>query len=180
LARRQPAPSIHLESSEGVIRLFEGDTWARLLHVENGEPVPEYRVFTQPSPQVPLVANLDDQVLLVGYDLERAKGEAVQVTLYWQALRKLDANYTVFAQLLGSDGDLKSQVDSIPQDGGYPTIWWLPGEVIADTHTLELPANLPSGSNLRLIAGLYDPATGARLPVVETGADFVDLGVVRP
>jgi hypothetical protein len=66
-------------------------------------------------------------------------------------------------------------VDSVPQGGGYPTIWWLPGEVVADTLTLELPPDAPRDLVYRLIVGLYDPDTGDRLPVSGTGADFIEL-----
>jgi hypothetical protein len=45
---------IHVESSELVVRLFEGDTWARLIHVQDGEPVEERRAFSFPSPRHPL------------------------------------------------------------------------------------------------------------------------------
>jgi hypothetical protein len=70
-------------------------------------------------------------------------------------------------------------VDSVPQEGGYPTIWWLPGEVVADRLTLDLPVDAPQGAEYRLIVGLYDPATGERLPVADTGADFVELQSVH-
>ena len=41
---------------------------------------------------------------------------------------------------------------------------WLPGEIISDTHALALPATLlPGRYTLRL--GLYDPASGERLPI---------------
>jgi hypothetical protein len=36
---------IRVESSDQMIRLFDDDTWARLLHVQDGEPVEERRVF---------------------------------------------------------------------------------------------------------------------------------------
>lgn len=174
--RRLP---LRLESSGLVVRLFDGDTWARLLHVEDGKVIEEARRFDPPAPQHLLDVDLGRQVRLLGYDLayERAGAEpAVEVTLYWLALARLDADYNLFAQLLGPAGSVRSQVDVTP--GDYPTRWWLPGEVVAAPATLPLPPDVPAGTALRLIAGLYDPATGDRLPVSGTGADFVELQTI--
>jgi hypothetical protein len=74
----------------------------------------------------------------------------------------------------------RAQVDAVPQGGSYPTFWWLPGEVVADPVILELPADLLRGESYRLIAGLYDPATGDRLTVAETGLDYVELTRFQP
>jgi hypothetical protein len=91
----------------------------------------------------------------------------------------MDTSYSVTAQLLGPAGGVRAQVDSVPQAGGYPTIWWLLGEVVADRLTLDLPVDALQGAEYRLIVALYDPVSGERLPVVGTGADFVELQSVR-
>jgi hypothetical protein len=174
---------IRVESSDLVVRLFDGDTWARLIHVEDGEPVEEVRTFDPPSPQHALDADFGGQIRLLGYDLEHATrntGHESRITLYWQSQTPIDTSYTVFAQLLGPAGDVRAQVDSVPQGGGYPTTWWLPGEVVADPLTLELPPGAPRDASYHLIVGLYDPATGARLVVASTGADFVELTSAKP
>ena len=176
---------IHVESSDLVVRLFDDDTWMRLLHVEDGEPVKERRVFALPSLQYPLDVDFGGQIRLLGYDLKhetrnRPSGEyATRITLYWQAQLRSETSYTIFAQLLGPSGEVRAQKDSGPHSGGYPTIWWLPGEVVADPLTLELPPDAPRQGTYRLIVGLYDPATGVRLLVTGTGADFVELGTVQ-
>jgi uncharacterized membrane protein len=174
---------IRVKDSDLVVRLFDGDTWARLIRVEEGEPVEEVRTFDAPSPQHALDADFAGQIRLLGYDLEQATrdtGHESQLTLYWQAQAPIDTSYTVFAQLLGPAGDIRAQLDSVPQGGGYPTTWWLPGEVVADSLTLELPPDTPRDASYRLIVGLYDPVTGARLVVAGTGADFVELTSVQP
>jgi hypothetical protein len=166
---------IRVESSEQVVRLFDGDTWARLLHVEDGHPVDEPRLFSAPSPQHPLDANFGGQIRLLGCDLKQLGHGAIRLTFYWQPQARLDASYTVFAQLLDGAGRVVAQEDSVPHNGGYPTVWWLPGEIVVDTMTLLPPYGVPSGEACRLIAGLYDPSTGARLPVAGSGADSVEL-----
>jgi hypothetical protein len=171
---------IRVESSEHIIRLFQEDTWARLLRIEDAEPVPERRLFSAPTPAYRLDADLDGKVRLVGYDLKRIADDRLQVTLYWQALQALDTSYTVFVQVLGPAGEVRSQVDAVPQAGGYPTNWWLPGEIVADPIVMEVGAEGSSEIDLHLIAGMYEPVTGARLPVLGTSWDYVELGAVRP
>jgi hypothetical protein len=176
VGRRLP---ITVESSDLIVRLFDGDTWARLLHIAGGELVEEARSFAVPALEHPLDADLGSRVWLRGYDLACDRGErACEVTLYWQAQQRLETSYTVFAQMLGPGG-VAAQADAVPRDGGYPTVWWLPGEVVADSLVLELP---PGAGDVayRLIVGLYDPRTGDRLAVTGNGADFVELETVEP
>jgi hypothetical protein len=175
--RRLP---IRIEVSDLVVRPFEDDTWARLLHVEGGEAAEEYRSFGPVSPRHTLDADLARQVRLLGYDLawERREGEEIlEITFYWQAQQRLETGYTVFVQLLEPAGRVLVQADAVPRGGGYPTFWWLPGEVVVDSLELALPGGGLAEDGYRLIAGLYDPATGDRLPVSGTGADFVELDV---
>jgi uncharacterized membrane protein len=172
---------ITVESSDLVIRLFEGDTWVRLLHVSEGEPIEEYRTFASPSPEHPFDADFDGQIRLLGYDLTLdSNSSAADIRLYWQAQTRLDTSYTVFAQLLDQAGSVRAQADSVPQDGGYPTVWWLPGEIVAHDVALEFPSVPTQGAEYRLIVGLYDPTSGDRLAVTGTGADFVELRALTP
>jgi hypothetical protein len=94
------------------------------------------------------------------------------VTLDWYAGDTVPVDYTVFLHLRDESGNLVAQADGPPLDGWYPTSWWTAGEWISDTHTFALPVETPPGV-YRLVAGLYDPATGARL-----GGE-IDLGQVE-
>lgn len=172
---------IHVESSALVIRLFDGGTWARLLGVEGGELVEEYRLFARPSPKVPIDVDFAGQIRLLGYALDcGARDGRCDLQLYWQGQERLETSYTIFAQMLDPAGRVQGQVDAIPQSGGYPTTWWLPGEVVVDSLTLELPPDAPTDLPYRLIVGWYDPITGARLVVSGSDADFVELATVEP
>jgi uncharacterized membrane protein len=172
--------AIRVESSDLIARLFDSETWVRLLHVRSGEPVEEVRVFDLPSPQHPLKVDFGGQLRLLGYELDCDDRQAsCHLELTWQAQERMDTSYTIFAQLLDPQGQVSAQVDSVPQGGGYPTVWWLPGEVVASSFTLELPTGAPRGVAYRLITGLYDPASGTRLLVAGAGADFVELQQVR-
>ncbi len=139
------------------------------------------RTFEPPDVPSPLNVTFGEAPLLqlLGYELAAgplAPGDALAVTLYWQARAEMAVDYTVFAQLLNSANQVVAQVDTPPLAGAAPTTTWLPGEFLTDPYRLPLPADLPPGQ-YRLIAGLYDPATGQRLPTSST-SDFVELGRV--
>ena len=114
-------------------------------------------------------ANLDNAVRLVGYDLPTvpvAAGSEIPLTLYWQVSRALGKDYTVFVHLLGNDEDLMGQGDGPPLDNAYPTSFWSAGETLADTHHLRISPDAKPGKH-RIVVGLYDAASGQRLPVLD-------------
>jgi hypothetical protein len=103
----------------------------------------------------PVKAAVEDVALLLGYDVARAPGEdALDVTLYWFALRDIGTDFKVFVHLLDQGGQVVSQHDGDPVGGFTPTTRWRSGELIADRHRLPLPASLPDG-NYALKAGMY-------------------------
>jgi 4-amino-4-deoxy-L-arabinose transferase-like glycosyltransferase len=120
------------------------------------------------SPTVPTHtqrAQFGPSVELTGYDLReaiRAPGSPLGVTLHWFALQTPDRNYHSFVHLLDAGGAIVAQHDGPPGEGEQPTLGWLPGEYVTDTHLLQLPTNLPDGT-YRLGVGLYDPSTDLRL-----------------
>ncbi len=124
------------------------------------------RSYTLPPLAQPLSATFDDVIRLAGADLARA-GDAITVTLGWQALDAPPTALTAFVHLLDPDGALVAQSDATP-GGGYATTQWAPGEAVVDVHRLILPPALAPGS-YRLVAGLYDPVTGQRASVVDAG-----------
>jgi hypothetical protein len=97
------------------------------------------------------------------------------VTLLWQADSEPGQAYTVFTQLLDSDGRLVAQHDGPPNGGHSPTSAWLKNERVADEHRIELPKGLPPG-DYKLIAGLYDQHL-QRLTLPD-GHNFAQLATV--
>lgn len=136
--------------------------------------------FQPSTPSYPLAAIWQGGHRLLGYDLagEIGPSQAITLTLHLQPAGPTAERYRVFVHLLGPDGAILAQHDGDPAGGALPTTAWLPGETILDPHPLHLPAALPPGP-YRLIAGLYDPDTGQRLPLVEAGgavtSDFIAL-----
>jgi len=122
------------------------------------------RRYRPPAMEHHLDAVLGDDVRLLGYDLVATSikpGGAVELTLYWQALRRIDRMYSVFNHLAGLDGAVIVQADSWPQGGAYPTLYWLPNEVVEDHYTIAVPSDAPPGE-YALRVGMYDAATGER------------------
>lgn len=105
---------------------------------------------------------------LLSYRTDVVTG-TVNVTLFWQTVQMIPADYTVFVQLLNSAGQRVAGHDSPPAYGTRPVSGWPAGVVIADAHRLVLPADLPAGQ-YRLVAGLYS-ADGSRLPFASAGPD---------
>lgn len=134
--------------------------------------------YAVPAVDHPREDRFGDQIALIGYTLDRTTarpGEAVHVRLYWQALRRPDRAYTVFAQLRDATGHIVTQADSQPQADRYPTSFWDAGEVVIDDRVLNLPPD--AIGTLHFYVGLYVPDEG-RLPVVDGAApDEVQLPV---
>ncbi len=138
------------------------------------------RAFAPPAPANPLSATLGDTAALVGYDLDAAAfapGAPLALTLYWQSVRVTTVSYTVFVQLLHDDR-VVAQQDQIPLAGSRPTTGWLPGEYLADSYTLFVPADAPPGT-YELIVGLYAAQTGERLRD-SAGNDAIRLLYLNP
>ncbi len=83
-----------------------------------------------------------------------------RLTLYWQTSTSVDTSYTVFVHSLNPQGELIGQADGPPVANYYPTSAWDPGEVVQDSRSV------PAGDHY--LVGLYNPATGKRLPAFNT------------
>lgn len=129
-------------------------------------------------------AQVGDRVHLLGArwsgDAVRP-GDALAVELTWSADAPVE-ELNGFVQLLAADGRLVAQQDGVPGGGYAPSSGWQPGAAVADRRGLALPPDLAPGE-YTLIAGLYDAATGQRLPVTgpdgTARGDFVTLGAIH-
>jgi hypothetical protein len=122
---------------------------------------------------------------LAGFTLEGGSlslAAPPQVTLIWRAAEEpVETSLTVFVQLLDAQGRVIAQSDALPAAGARPTTGWRRGEVIVDPHTLTWNG-LAAPGDARLIAGLYDPASGQRARLAD-GSDYAVLAddlVVAP
>jgi hypothetical protein len=102
----------------------------------------------------PVIARYDSDLELLTYETDVSRG-SVTVTLYWRILAPQTRELTVFTQLLNAQGQQVAGHDSLPRNGTAPLTTWPIETIQADSHRLELPANLPPGQ-YQLIAGLYN------------------------
>jgi hypothetical protein len=91
----------------------------------------------------------------------------------------MDVSYVAFVHLLDRSGQVVGQVDRVPGDGAFPTTGWLPGEVITDSYQLPL-TGAAANSATTIEIGLYDPATGKRLALLDQAGSPLDDKVLLP
>ena len=128
-------------------------------------PIQVLDIDRDQPPSIPVDVRVGEQIRLVGYDWpgrEVGRQQPLSLVLFWEALEKPKAGYTVFTQLVGPDGQVWAQKDNQPQGGRYPTSAWLPAERVVDRYELTLPAEAPLGE-YRLLVGMYDLSSGQRL-----------------
>ena len=146
------------------------------------EFVERARDFDTPTVQHPVGLELDNVAQLIGYDMPEtsvAAGGAFPLTLYWRALDTTLTSYTVYVHVIGPDGIIRGQWDSVPGQGLLPTTGWLEGEVITDQYLIPMAENAPPW-RYTILVGMYDPFTGERLPVAGfPDRDSIALGMIK-
>lgn len=171
--------------------LFEApdEQWhfAFVQHLATGGGLPVFgqdqqAAYRQEGFQPPLYA------LGSGIALESAQaptqvraGGSFTVTLGRRSVATVDRDYTVFVHAVSPTGVTVAQADGEPQQGALPTSFWERGELVPDTAVVNVPAGLPAGE-YRLILGMYELATGQRLPVKDASGqpsgDSILLGSI--
>jgi 4-amino-4-deoxy-L-arabinose transferase-like glycosyltransferase len=132
------------------------------LHVVRIHGVDFAWIYRAP-PQVgqPRAASFGPAIRLLGYDQqgEWRRGQATTLRLVWAADAQPQADYWMFAHLVGPGGKKYAQLD-LP----LPTGQWAPGQFNTTELPIALPADAPAGA-YRLLIGLYPPGQGQRLPL---------------
>ena len=127
------------------------------------------------APELPSAAaalpalRFDDSIALETFRASPAAypfGAEMALDFNWAALAQPAKDYTLFLHLVDQAGNTLSGNDRPLTEGYYPSSLWQAGEQIAHHQTLPMPATLPAGDYTVRI-GLYDPATGERLPITD-------------
>lgn len=141
-----------------------------------GYLAPDFLGFAPSHP--PIARFNNDEIALLDAKIARPPGilrhgATVELDLYWQALKQVDHDYTVFVHAVDSEGKQWGGQDTKPQNGALPTIQWDVGRVISDTHTIQIDlAGPPEGYQLEL--GIYSGPNGDRA-LTETGASEIRI-----
>ncbi|MGC8839239.1 MAG: hypothetical protein ACP5UM_12570, partial [Anaerolineae bacterium] len=123
------------------------------------------------------------QVALLGYEVREVGHpllpyvQALDVTLYWQALGSAREDLVLFVHLLDEKGQYLAGHDQVPYGGTFPTSRWPEGAVVLDRHVVPLAGVCP-GQVLLPEVGAYLAPLGPRL-LVAGGGDRVLLEPIR-
>jgi hypothetical protein len=118
------------------------------------------------------------QLKFLGYDLSTDSrhsgpieavypGQTIPVTLYWEAVEPFQQDYSVFLHLVDAHDLVVAQRDAFPGMGTLLTSQLAPGQLFAERRVLTLPETAFSPNQAVFELGLYDYATGERLPFTD-------------
>lgn len=167
------------------LRLLEGARaldWGGLIRTQESIALVPLRIedrprsFTPPSVTTEVNAAFGEAIELFGYTFETTDptaGGSVNLTVAWHARSRPAGRYKVFTHLVGPDGQIHGQRDLEPGRGTLPTNGWAREEYVTMQYDIPIDANAPAGT-YELRVGLYDPNTGARVPVQHPQANVQD------
>jgi hypothetical protein len=98
-------------------------------------------------------------------------GERVPVTAYWQALKPMATNYSVFVHLNGRGYQNVGQFNTYPGLGLRPTRALQPGQVVADTYPVLVEGGSAAPTRLLVNIGLFDFNEPGRPGIEAIGPD---------
>jgi hypothetical protein len=111
----------------------------------------------------------NEELLLVGYDLPDGEtytqGDVIPISLLWQPLKPLPADYFVSVRFLKADGYLVNQQDGAPQGTFGRMSEWVPEQFYRDNHGIQIPPYTPPGEYVIEVV-VYTWPDNTRLPVV--------------
>jgi hypothetical protein len=129
-------------------------------------------------------ARFGDGLYLAEYDLAHEaavdassaqEAPRLDLTLYWQSAYRPESDYKVFVHVYDPvTGIPVAQHDGMPRNWTYPMTRWWPGEEVADPISIALQ-DVPAG-RYHIGVGIYDPATGERLPLVDGEGRTIEDG----
>jgi hypothetical protein len=136
-----------------------------------------------PSDLKRLDVDYGGQLRLIGYRLTEplARIDSVEFTLYWECLKPLAADYSVFAIVYGHQLQEWGKRDAYPYHGLYATSQCQPDEIFADPYKIPIEIQSPLQSTvLRAQIGLRDGQAGVELTPTAGGESLssvmVDVG----
>ena len=145
-------------STDGILEL-------RTLEVSPVRP----GLFQRERPTIDAQAATDDGLRLQGYDLLPTHGGPT-LRLFWETGDGIANDWITYIHMHDGQGERVAQFDGPALAGLLPTSQWHTDALYIDRRQLNLPAELASGAYLLRI-GLYDPASGQRLPFQPDGGE---------
>lgn len=96
-------------------------------------------------------------------------GEHIPITLYWQPLKQIETNYSIYVSLLDHSMQSVGQHNSYPAQGLRPTRFWHANEVIADQHFVQIDGGTTAPMIAKIEVGMYkfENRCGQQPPILD-------------
>jgi len=106
---------------------------------------------------------------LTGYKVHGAvarPGDTIRVDLSFLSARPMTTDNTVSVAMVGPNYQWQALSDGTPAGGAIPTLKWIAGSRVNDTHRLTIPLDAAPGT-ASLSLTVYDAFTQRILPVLD-------------
>jgi hypothetical protein len=110
----------------------------------------------------------DGKLQLTGLSMRRSP-EGIDVKYRWRCLKPLDRDYWCFTHIVDGKGAVAGYLDHQILNGDPPTSLWREGDTAIERLSFRF-SGTQKETSYRLRLGVFDHASGARLPV--TASDF--------
>jgi len=157
-------------AEQRVHTLYHFDLGARILEAaRQSDPVafwsPDLAPDSTGAHSTGLPVKFGKTAELIGFRVVTATpSNDVTVITYWRAGDQSVASLQLFAHALGADGKIVAQQDRLDAVAEY----WQPGDLIVQVSRLVIP---PQSGRVWIEVGLYDTASGERLPALVEGRE---------
>jgi len=136
----------------------------------------------------PLRADFGNGLRLTGFMIDERSttpGDTIGLTLQWTVLTPTATDHSLFIHVLGDGERIIAQRDTFPGRGLLSTTWLEPGHTWIEHYEIAISPLAYAPDNLTFAVGMYETATGTRLPVqadasftVMPAGDIVTFGDV--
>lgn len=171
-------------------KLEEGETDHNFVadKIVEGEPNIDFPVTFETKSGETKHAVFDNQLKLLGYSLDNEPrddglvaygwGDTMTITYFFEVLKRVPSSQKVFLHVDYPGNRING--DHYPNQGEFPTNYWMPGDIVKDVHPLEIDSYSTPGV-YTLNMGLF---LGSRRMKVEPrtahgGRNRITIGKIR-
>lgn len=147
------ASALTLSTQSGCQEVEEPIT---VLTQEQWTEVKKHLLEEEPSPKHKVGAVFNDEIELIGFDVEQplVAGKPATFVWYWKALKDINQNWQIFVHLDSKAESFRQNLDHQPMNGLYQTGRWKKGQIIKDIQKVTIRDNYPNGEAVPYI-GLF-------------------------
>jgi hypothetical protein len=153
----------------------------RALYLSRDADLGPARAALEGALQRRAAASFAGEMRLLGHSLERSEvrpGGAISVTVGWEALGPVSADYHVVTLLRDPSGQVVEQNERGLGGGGQGTAAWEPGRWVFRAGSLDIPPRATPGE-YEVAVGLYDSRAKRMVPLDGSSATDSPLATVQ-